>query len=87
MRKRCQCSPFILGLSPSLKIVHVLYEVLSLAGLGEDSRSVVLYERGLQATGNVILKVIADVFLKRHKIPVLSESRCRNIVWAVIINN
>lgn len=58
-----------------MKIVHVLCKVLSLAGLGEGSRSVVLQERGLQATGNVILKVITVVFLEWDKIPLFCESR------------
>ncbi len=64
----------ILLLTPQVKVVHVFCEVLSLAVLGKDSRSVVRCrvlksERGLQATGNVIIKVIAVVFLYRDKIP------------------
>lgn len=56
-----------------MKIAHVLCEVLSLAVVGEDGRSVVqcrvLRERGRQATGSVIVKVITVVALEADKIP------------------
>jgi len=68
---------------PQVEMVHMLRKMLSLAGLGEDSRSALRHcvqqEQRLQAAGNGIMKVIAVVLLQGNENSENAEEGSRGI--------